>query len=624
MSRPSGHQPGESEHPLSAQILYVPLAFTFALVAVASFLPDKRLWGINHLAFYPVPIRLGTLGLIALSFVPGVARGLNSLLKAGIERLAAHSRRVVWVSIIIAIVATTIFVGFQSSTLLLGDGKLVADNFKHTFLSDTTMVTNNPLWILKGESIAKGATLLYYWFTKASFTVFSWPPLKAMRILNCLLGGILVLVFMRIPFKSWLATVALTSGTIELFFGYVENYTALMLFAVLYAVSGFILIQRKCATWLFAALACLVLGTFMHIQGILLAPSFALLLIWFLTYKRRKHVLTVVSPLLIALVLIGTYVAGALPGQGEHLLPVRASAGSTGILSSSHWLDVFNELLLLLPMFPVFVFMTVALMRSRRYVEEHFALHLLVPCLLFLMVFDPKLGMARDWDLFTITSVGLISLAMLMAKRFLSRCRRSALSLVTTPVIVMSAALAVSWIGINSSEEKSTRRYESILSYDTTFGQYAYETLAKQYHDGHRLKEAITAMEKAVSFSYNSRLYILLSVYYRDDGQLVNAAGMLRPVLEHEPLNERVRSEMALILFRSQHYEELFDLAREGTEYHPDNPVFHAFYGKMLIALGRIEEGAEELLYLKRLNPPEEMAEDVDRILKQLRDEGKL
>jgi len=596
----------------------------FALIAVASFLPDRRIWGINHLAFYPLPIRLGALGLIALSFVPGIARRFQSLFRAGTEHLNARPKHLVWVSIIIALIATTILVGFQSSTLLLGDGKLVADNFKHTFLGDTTIVTNNPLWILKGESIAKGTTLLYHWFTKASLKLFSWPALKAMRVFNCLLGGILVLVIMRIPFKSWLATVALTSGTIELFFGYVENYTALMLFAVLYTVSGFILIQRKCATWLFAALACLVLGTFMHIQAILLTPSFALLLVWFLTHKWQKRVLPVLSPLLIALVLIGTCLAGALTGHGEYLLPLRSSAGGTGILALSHWLDVFNELLLLLPMLPVFVFMAVAVVRSRRHVEEHFALLMLAPCLLFLIVFNPKLGMARDWDLFTITSVGLIPLAMLVAKRFLSRCRKSVVSLVSTPVIVMSAVLAVSWVGINSSDEKSTRRYESILSYDTTFGQYAYETLAKHYHDGHRLKEAITAMEKAVSYSYNSRLYIGLSVYYRDDGRLIDAAEILRPVLEHEPRNEKVRSEMAFLLTRSGQYDELSEVTRQGTEYHPENPVFHALYGKLLIAMGRVEEGAEELLEVKRLNSNRELVKEADRILKQLRDEGKL
>ena len=47
-------------------LLYAPLILLFALIAAASFLPDKRLWGINHLAFHSPALRIVALSLIGL------------------------------------------------------------------------------------------------------------------------------------------------------------------------------------------------------------------------------------------------------------------------------------------------------------------------------------------------------------------------------------------------------------------------------------------------------------------------------------------------------------------------------------------------------------------------------
>ena len=44
------------------------------LVGVASFLPEARLWGINHLAYFPLPLRVALLSLVVICFVPPFAR----------------------------------------------------------------------------------------------------------------------------------------------------------------------------------------------------------------------------------------------------------------------------------------------------------------------------------------------------------------------------------------------------------------------------------------------------------------------------------------------------------------------------------------------------------------------
>jgi tetratricopeptide (TPR) repeat protein len=188
----------------------------------------------------------------------------------------------------------------------------------------------------------------------------------------------------------------------------------------------------------------------------------------------------------------------------------------------------------------------------------------------------------------------------------------------------MSAVLATSWIGVNSSQIRATDRYEQILTYDKKFAQYAYENLARHYYSRHELSKAISALEKAVSFSYNVRLYTLLSIYYDEDDRIPDAIRILRTVLEKDPQLDGIRHDMINLLSRAGEYDELLTVAREGTLYHPTNPIYHYVYGWLLIRKGLIREGAEELLEAKRLNPPRRISEQIDNTLRQLREDGRL
>ena len=52
---------------------------TLALVAIASWLPGERLWGINHLAFYPTALRVVLLALAAALLLPPVGQRMYLL-----------------------------------------------------------------------------------------------------------------------------------------------------------------------------------------------------------------------------------------------------------------------------------------------------------------------------------------------------------------------------------------------------------------------------------------------------------------------------------------------------------------------------------------------------------------
>lgn len=606
------------------------LAATFGLIAAASFLPGQRLWGVNHLAFVPAYVRAIAIAAMAAAFIPPVARRVHGCLAGAAERLAAGAGLRNLTALAAAAISGAAFWVFRSSTLLLGDARLVASNFEHAFDPDYALIVSSPRVIILHEPIAKGTALLYHYVARISLEVFNAQAIDGIRFLNCALGAVLVFVLLRavlsrqIPatVRVWAVFMVLTSGAMELFFGYVENYTPLIFFGSLYILYATCYMRTGDASRLPAILVCLLLTVFMHVQGILLVPSYVLLLL--LHHRAQLRVAPVyLAVMLLAATAAGTYLFAVLTDYGKHFLAILSDGQIFGILTPSHLVDIANEILLLMPV--VLVAASLARAGGRR--EEPgegtkplrlFLLLVLLPCLLFLFVFKPDLGMARDWDLFAITALGLLPLGVLAAERGLGGGRYRRAELLTAPAAVMSTVLVLSWIGVNADPGRSARRFEAVLEYDRTRPAYAYEVLSQHYRDRGDLERAVAVIEKGTSLSYNPRLMSLAAGIYAETGDTESAVRIYTEVLARKPENEGSRRNLVLLLHRLGRYEELYDIAREGTRLHPEKPVYHYFYGLALLEAGEIERGIDELLACRRLRPGSDVLASIDRALTRL------
>jgi hypothetical protein len=628
--------------------LCLTLIALFVLVAVASFFPAHRLWGFNHLAFYPLPVRLFALAIVAVAFHPAVSRLVHFGLARALSSIRASRKMQIGLILIVPLAAVAVFFLFQSATLLLGDGQLIANEFEHTLGERYTAFRFDFDTLVMEHRDAKGSTLLYYGAGFITSRFLGLSPVAGIRALNCVLGGLLILLLLLIILRArlseslsvWLVFLVLTSGAMQLFFGYVENYPPVVFFAYLYLAGGMVFVHTMRASWFAATLICLVAAIAMHLLGSLLLPSFGLLAVWALLKNRRPKILPHMTCLLASLFLVGTYLLARLTDYGEHFLPLTANERIYGVLTPSHWADIVNELLLILPTLPLFVVMFVlAGRRTRKHpesetehpsdskafnsrVEWYWSLLIALPCLAFLIVFKTEIGMARDWDLLSITIVGLLPLALLLLNRTLLRSGRTWTSAITTPALVLSGVLAIAWIGINASPDRSASRYESILEYDKTWAAYAYEALAKHYYEAGQYDQAVAAMEKGTEGSDNLRLQALLVVYYVDAGRTDEAIDLLKHILTVQPLYDRGRSQLCLLLDRAGRYDDLLPVALDGTRYHPGQSLYHYFYGKALVETGSAGRGAHELLEAERLGPPAVIASDLRRLLKRLRENG--
>lgn len=619
---------------------------TSLLVAAAAFLPQVRVWGLNHLAFYPLPLRLTLLGLVAVAFVPPVAGPLYAGLGAAVRWLGRGSEsRGTTVAVVGGAVATALFVTFMTATNLLGDGQLIAQSFEAAHQGNPTVVMRSPGAILKEEKIAQGATLLYYWAGLWATNVFKQPgPVIGIRVFNCILGGLLIFLLLRIvrrsplptDLKSWLLALGLFGTTLQLYFGYMENYAPLVFFMFLYVTIAFLVMHHSRPLWW--AIVAWVVATYTHVSGMVFLPSLVFLCVWRLARGRRRAVVQRLPVLLVLVMLVGA-VAARFTGLAEFLLPVYDSKEGYGIFHPAHLVDILNELAMLLPVLPVVaVVWWVGRREERRAdadrpdrdewmvqpVEWAFVGLMLAGNFVYIFCFDAVIGMARDWDLFAMFTVALVPWTLMSLHRYTrttgSEGRRIAGW--AAPSLLLVAVLGVAWFGINASRWRTADRFEAILEYDKRHGSYAGENLAIFYHDNNRLDRAITVIEKTYTTWRNPRHAVRVALYYDEAGRQTEAIALMYQVLENHPGYDKALFRLLLLLERTNRWSEITTVAGEGVKYYPREAVYYFYLGEALIREGKPQEGLEAFRACLRLNPPTAVRQHINAAFEKYGDDA--
>jgi hypothetical protein len=631
---------GKVTWPLTLSLLLV-----FVLVAVAAFVPGLRLWGVNHLNYYSLPVRAVVMSLLALMFVPAVNRRLYRAMLNVSRALKTGGKSVDLALTIIAVASVVVFWSFRASTNLLGDGQLLAQSYEAAWEGHNRVIMRSAGAIVTEERIAPGTLLVYYSAAKAITSVFAKGPVWAIKLFICWLGAFFVYFVLGIlrkgPFspevRLWLLVLTLFSPVMQLFFGYIENYALLVFFGFWYVVTGIIVIHG--ALWLWVPIVLLSAAFYCHVQAVLFAPSLIYLILWKSMKNRREPVERYVGPALTAGTVVVAIVAG-FTRIGDHYLPLRGGEWFYGMFSPTHFVDILNEVLMLMPIVPLFAAMAwVNRSLARRAeagadkaggggatgwfamkAEWQFSVLLLVPCFLYLFLFRPEIGMARDWDLFTMALLGLVPLALLILNRFFRTTKmQSPAASFTVPAVAICMVLSVFWVGVNASPTRSAARFERILAYDKTHASYAYENLAIFYHDRGMLDKATAIMESTCELSNNPRQWVRLGMYYEEQDRKDEAIELMRRTVRDHPNSHKARIYLIALIETDADIQELWTLARDGMKNHPKEPIYWFYYGQVSIDMGQIEEGVVALRRCLTLNPPEKARE---RCIEQIQKYG--
>jgi len=410
---------------------------TLAAFFTASFFPQARLWGINWWAYYPLWVKFAL--LISGALVPLLVSRWGAKWSDPHKDL---SDRAYWlISLGLLIVFGLLFYLLRARTHFLGDG--------YSLLS----VLSSDQAVIKPRNF--GAMTLHYYLATIIGNRSEAAVLLSYQITS-FTAGMLFIGSLLFAVRRLLSTnrerilyaiAACTCGYMLQFFGYVENYDLLLVVFLLHICAGTLAVLGKASriwTILIQALAILI-----HIFGVMLLPATAYVLV---RDTRLWAKLTSMSPTLkwtlttafaAAAVTVFAYTFATNYFFRFALVPPllnRLTIEGYTLFSLAHLLDFANLIIILTPGLPCLI-LALGPKPGIRLSDGGFQLLLIttVCCLGGAFIFDPKLGMARDWDLFAYCGIPLI--AVLLHLLFHTSSRIYRVKLVTLVVTLQILSL---------------------------------------------------------------------------------------------------------------------------------------------------------------------------------------
>jgi tetratricopeptide (TPR) repeat protein len=258
-----------------------------------------------------------------------------------------------------------------------------------------------------------------------------------------------------------------------MFFGYVENYPLFIVAVVLYLYVGVLVLKRGVSRWWI--LVSNLIAAFFHILGLTLLPATVYLLIrdsrlgkWLgersALVKLSLAVLTAASLAACFFYLFFT----SYPFRFAFLPVVRDRFTASGytMFSGKHLLDIANQLILLSPGLLVLAVFGVSTRERLAATSQlfRFAVLVLACSLTSVLIFDPKLGMARDWDLFGFVGVALNFLLLVFV---LGRKKSNRPALIAALLAVaLSGTFLVARVAAKRTDDIAIKRLESFTPLD--------------------------------------------------------------------------------------------------------------------------------------------------------------
>ncbi|MEE9270146.1 MAG: tetratricopeptide repeat protein [Candidatus Krumholzibacteria bacterium] len=399
------------------------------------------------------------------------------------------------------------------------------------------------------------------------------------------------------PAVSWLVTLVLLSqGFVQLFFGYVENYTFYAL-----AITVYLWLSLRFMEGLSPLLmpgVVLILALTLHLSAAVLLPSFLVLSTWALVVRRTRR--AALRDLVVCAVVLSAVHLVFLGLREYNLLSTlfdvsgRALGGrGVGIpnymFSSMHFRDFFNEQFLIGPL-GLLAFLPAALIAIRRTDRGS------LPTVFFLttgltyfaaswMAGDSNLGYARNWDLLAPAGVCFTAGALYFLIKHVSEPVSAARLLKFG--LVFSIVSLVPWVWVNHNEDLSFERLKAL-----PLGLGRTEVVVANWYLEHDQRgEAATWFRQALKVNPNNGpAYAFLGMLSTEQGQFEEARKLYERAIALRPDKPEYRQNYVLTLMQLKRTEEALPHLDWLVRKVPDNVLYWRLSADALTQLGRAEE----------------------------------
>lgn len=599
----------------------------------ASFFPPTvRLWGINDLTYFSPPTQIAVTVMALLLLIPRIdvliasaASSLWGILKRLLPSTPALGN-VLW-----SVLAVIVFWQFRVSTFLLGDGQvLINDALNVKFVRGVIDMMG-----LASQTHTPVATLIYFVAVQLGDLLFGMSVPHTFQAVACLAGGLYV--FAVLQFVQWFfsesssrilgGTLLLFHGASLFYFGYIEYYPLFHLSTFAYCGSALrVLSTRKGLAWP-AVFLLLTIG--LHFIGVVLVPSFLLLLLYYVAGSKRIQSRLTWKMILLglgcsALILIVAYYFSGEYEVRQHFLPVTSLDVEMHytLVSIPHLLDYLNVLFLVsAPALVLILPLLISDLRNTQGPQIELKFCLLVLCFQQAFVFtaNPDLGFARDWDLAGAMNSGLILMVICLWKQLSGMEITKRLA---APIASAAVMTTLPWISLNHHEIRSVERFENLIEMDTKMvgdyrTAYGFEMLAIHFRNQNDHERERSYLGLAAKASKNIRFYENLLISFERNGVTQGDAEVLLRVVERfrqeVTIEKNLRSgeqyfdHLNLFYVGARILRELGYCSKAQAQYQQAIEADLPNLGYAYLGLGRCAQDAGETsraaLYYERVHP---------------------
>lgn len=279
--------------------------------------------------------------------------------------------------------------------------------------------------------------------------------------ITCWLG---IWYFSRRSHDVLLASVLLLAfSAVQFYFGYAEHYTIAFTLLVIYMLSALVDFENNTLSIKTAVL--LVLACSFHLLAIVYAPLLVYLAFARIQARWLRMVIGIGS---VAAVMAAVLFVATQTTLSSIFVPLAPKGDNPySLFSGQHLTDLVNVLILNLPLLPALL-LTRAAWRGDG--SKLILIAIAFP-IVFTVVFDPKLGAMRDWDIMCLAMPAVFASILALLRREDTGISNWRWRLI--PLLLVFAVLHTgTWIHHNASRQESYQSVKLEVQRDVHYSEY--------------------------------------------------------------------------------------------------------------------------------------------------------
>lgn len=585
--------------------MLIGLVFYFILVVLALVSGSTQLWGLDSLIHISNPLKIILL-ILPIIFIFLIKNKSQETTINKFFKLVSQIPAIIW----LVLFGILLFV-FRQQGYFLGDGLLR--------IHDTEL----GLKFLPAEPLD---TLIHSLTYKLLHSFFNFNAIGTYSLIS-IFSGVFALFFAGYFSKRlfekknervlFILSI-FTSGSILLFFGYVESYSIISSLIVIGTIYILVLIKEEKFT--FVPILLFSLAVLFHPVCFIFFPS---ILFYYVLSSKNTGKNLIISLSFVSLVFIAVVIAGIglilLSGANpkdiftlvtdSHLKPLFSSSDQTGILSIVNLIDVVNELLLVSPLILLVPFILTDKQKLKEKIEIKtqdkntfkFLLLAVIFPLLMILTFRSDLGFSRDWDLFSLIGFPLTILCFLIISKYI----RNENYIIVTLLFIITL-LTIPWILSNSEHQTALLRAEYQASNTNWNGHQKsslYDEISHEYFNKNDLGKALIYSEKAYTYQKNDRINYSIGIILYKTGRLTEAFARFDELSKSNYKRGEVNTLKAELAYKLEKYDTAIESYNQILKSKKDNADLYFNLGMSWLKIGRQDSALRNLKLSAELNP---------------------